>query len=96
VTIAIATAASGNAKLGDAAATHAAQMSCPDTSWDRIRAIRERVLTTDGREPTVAEVAGETGLNRASVYEWLRYLRGDIIHPAERRRLARQRSTHVE
>ena len=57
-------------------------------SEQRIRLIRERFLAL-GREPTVREIAEELDLNTASVYEWLRFIRGETPHPAERRRKAR-------
>lgn len=60
-------------------------------SEERIRIIRDRYLRIEDREPTVREVCEMIDLNPTSVYEWLRYLRGEIIHPAERRRRARLR-----
>lgn len=61
-------------------------------SVERIAAIRDRYLADEGREPTGAEVAAEIpDLNRASIWEWMRFLRGEIVHPSERRRVARQR-----
>ncbi len=59
-------------------------------SEDRIRIVRDRYLRIEGREPTVREVADVVDLNVSSVAEWLRYLRGEIVHPAERRRRARE------
>ncbi len=60
-------------------------------SLDIIRDIRDRYLAEEGREPTIAEVEAEIpDLNRSSIWEWLRYLRGEIVHPIERRRRARQ------
>lgn len=59
-------------------------------SEERIRIIRERYLE-QGREPTVKELSEELDLNPSSVWEWLRFLRGEIPHPSERRRQARQR-----
>ncbi len=65
-------------------------------SEQRIRIIRERVLAVEAREVTVREVCEEIpDLNRASVYEWLRYLRGEIVHPAERRQRARDRAREL-
>lgn len=58
-------------------------------SEERIRIVRDRYLRIEGREPTVREVADVVDLNTSSVSEWLRYLRGEIIHPADRRRHAR-------
>jgi hypothetical protein len=59
-------------------------------SVERIRAIRARYLRDEGREPTSHEVAAEIpDLNSTSIWEWLRYLRGEIPHPKERRRRAR-------
>lgn len=58
-------------------------------SEERIRIVRDRYLRIEKREPTVREVAAIIDLNPASVAEWLRYLRGEIIHPAQRRRNAR-------
>jgi hypothetical protein len=58
-------------------------------SEERIRIIRERYLRIERREPTVREVCEMIDLNESSVAEWLRYLRGEIVHPAERRRRAR-------
>lgn len=59
-------------------------------SEERIRIIRDRYLRIEGREPAAREVAKLIDdLSPASIYEWLRFLRGEIIHPAERRRLAR-------
>lgn len=61
-------------------------------SVERIRVIRDRYLADEQREPTMAEVSAEIpDLSRASVYEWLRFLRGEIVHPAERRRTAKRR-----
>lgn len=51
----------------------------------RIRVLREEFLA-EGREPTVKEVAEAIDLNPASVYEWLRFLRGETAHPSEVRR----------
>jgi hypothetical protein len=62
------------------------------SSEERIRIIRDRYLNVEGREPTIREVAEMIDLNPASVGEWLRYLRGEIVHPAERRRKARARA----
>lgn len=60
-------------------------------SEERIRLIRLRYLDEQGREPTKREVMAEIpDLHEASVYEWLRFHRGEIVHPAERRRLARE------
>jgi hypothetical protein len=59
-------------------------------SEERIRIVRERFLRIEGREPTVREVAEVVDLNYASTAEWLRYLRGEIVHPADRRRRARE------
>lgn len=59
-------------------------------SEQRVRLIRERFLAL-GREPTCREVAEELDLNTASVYEWLRFIRGETVRPAERRRKARAR-----
>ena len=61
------------------------------SSEERIRIIRERYLDTEGREPTVREVAEMIDLNPSSVWEWLRFLRGETVHPAERRRRARRK-----
>lgn len=62
-------------------------------SEERIRQIRNRYLAEHGREPATAEVVDEiTDLSPSSIYEWLRYLRGEIIHPKERRRIARERT----
>lgn len=59
-------------------------------SEERIRQIRQRYLTEHGREPDCADVVAEIpDLSEASIYEWLRYHRGEIIHPKERRRRAR-------
>jgi hypothetical protein len=58
-------------------------------SEQRVRLIRERYLAL-GREPTCAEIAEELDLNTASVYEWLRFIRGETVHPAERRQRARK------
>lgn len=59
-------------------------------SEERIRIVRDRYLRVEGREPTVREVQEMVDLNPASVAEWLRYLRGETPHPAERRRRARR------
>jgi hypothetical protein len=60
-------------------------------SEERIRIVRDRYVRVEGREPTVREVQEMVDLNPASVAEWLRYLRGETPHPAERRRRARSR-----
>ena len=61
------------------------------SSEERIRIIRDRYLAAEGREPTIREVAEMIDLNPSSVAEWLKYLRGEIDHPAERRRRARRK-----
>lgn len=59
-------------------------------SEERIRVIRLRLIEDLGREPTVREVSVEIpGLNGSSIAQWLRFHRGEIIHPAERRRARR-------
>lgn len=61
-------------------------------SLERIRAIREHILATEGREPTGADVAAIIpDLHLSSIRQWLRYLRGDIPHPIEIRTRARSR-----
>lgn len=59
-------------------------------SEERIRRIREEFLTGEGREPTVREVAELIDLNESSVWEWLRFIRGEIPHPAIRHRKPRK------
>lgn len=60
-------------------------------SEERIRIIRDRFLRVEGREPTVREVGELIDLNSSSIWEWLRFLRGEIVHPKERRARARRR-----
>lgn len=57
----------------------------------RLARARAAFLAERGREPTTREMREAVpGLNDTSIAEWLRYLRGEIEHPAERRRKARQ------
>lgn len=49
--------------------------------------VREHYLSAENREPTVKEVCEMIDLNPSSVWEWLRFLRGEAEHPAQVRRL---------
>lgn len=56
----------------------------------RLARFRASFLLEHGREPTTREgMEAVPGLNKSSVWQWLRYLRGEIDHPAETRRRAR-------
>lgn len=57
----------------------------------RLARFRAAFLAEHGREPTTREgMEAVPGLAQASVWQWLRYLRGEIDHPAEIRRRARR------